>query len=111
MPPVAEEANAMMDAASIKKIEEAKAIVEAAGYKISPNPALWKSYECLVRFKIQSHHFSDKEMCNIVKNIVQPAFGSLEKFQKLTTRPVVAIGSLDFLEGNKVRARLVEDKA
>lgn len=107
MPTMAEEANVNMEAARLKRIADAKALLETEGYKISTSPALWKDYSCVVTLRVQSHDFSEKKFKDIISSIVSSAIPSLEKFQKLTTSHVVAISNIKFSEGKRVAAKEV----
>ena len=106
---MAEQANDGMEAIRLRKIAEAKALLEVEGYKISTSPALWKDYSCVVTLRVQSHDFSEKKFKDIISSIVSSALPSLEKFQKLTTSHVVAISNIKFSEGKRVATKLVED--
>lgn len=92
----AEYANAGMETAKRRKLDEAKALLEAEGYKISASPAVWKDYSCVVTLRVQSHDFNSREFKQIIESIVRAAIPDTPRLQKLTTKHVVGMSNFKF---------------
>lgn len=52
-------------------IEEAKALLEAEGYRVSEKPAEWKEYACVVSMKMRVPGMTEKIWINVVSSVLR----------------------------------------